>query len=191
MKGYVRFFHVSFLVKKECVWLLKKACVWLFWLCVDDVNFRYRYNPAPAVDEPHFLDTACTEISIFANFRTRRNDAPQVRDPDPGMLHLAFFSRMTPYQRVGGVDLPRAPLRDPVHRHPYVRSRSAMTLAHSGGFDGTDVFNHPQNHPNGHLQRHAHRTGASARAFYNPRRGAFLQLVRVFWRQNTRTCRIF
>jgi len=52
-----------------------------------------------------FLDTACTEISTFPNFRARRNEPPQVRDPDPGMLHLSFFSRMTPYQRVGGVDL--------------------------------------------------------------------------------------
>ena len=45
----------------------------------------------------------------FPNFRTRRNDAPQVRDPDPGMPDLAFFSRMMPYRRVGGIDLPRAP----------------------------------------------------------------------------------
>jgi len=56
-----------------------------------------------------------------------------------------------------------------------------MTPAHSGGFDGTDVFNHPQNHPNGHLQRHAHRISASAALFYK-RTYPVLGLTTVFAR---------
>tara|TARA_B110001450_G_scaffold194991_1_gene183280 strand:- start:1921 stop:2199 length:279 start_codon:yes stop_codon:yes gene_type:complete len=51
-----------------------------------------------------------------------------------------------------------------------------MTPAHSGGFDGTDVFNHPQNHPNGHPRRHAHRIGALVALFYTRSQTPFFRV---------------
>ena len=54
-----------------------------------------------------------------------------------------------------------------------------MMPTHSGGFDGTDVFNHPQNHPNGHPRRHAHRIGASVALFYTRHQSPFWRVFRV------------
>lgn len=75
----------------------------------------------------------------------------------------------------------RAPVNR-VRREPYVRVAFRMMPTHSGGFDGTDVFNHPQNHPNGHPRRHAHRIGASVAPFYSAARarfGGFLGLTKL------------
>lgn len=78
-----------------------------------------------------------------------------------------------------------------VRRESYVTSRPRMMPAHSGGFDGTNVFNHPQNHPNGHPRRHAHRISASAALFNCDLSTPFFRVCRSPRRpENNVICRV-